>query len=154
MDKTAKEITVRQVLHWPNEGLLSCGKLSVMHDVVNMIGATNWAPTHHNSNITPTLAKLIYQIGTKSKLNFGEYVFIQTMKHAGSFAMELPIALPFLIIGIIVKKYSEIGHVEEMKNNKPLPLTLDKKLFVVTHVSDIELFVIAHPCLGLEAICS
>ncbi|MCI64265.1 envelope-like protein, partial [Trifolium medium] len=39
------------------------------------IGAANWAPTNHSSGTTPALAKLIFLIGTKAKLDFGEYVF-------------------------------------------------------------------------------
>lgn len=53
MDKIAKEINTEQVKQWPNKGLLSCGKLSVKYDVLNRIGATNWAPTNHSSSITP-----------------------------------------------------------------------------------------------------
>ncbi|MCH84473.1 envelope-like protein, partial [Trifolium medium] len=81
-----KEITGGQVKHWPKKELLLTGSLSVKYVILNRIGAANCAPTNHRSGITPMLAKLIFLIGTKGKLNFGEYVFNQTMKHADSFA--------------------------------------------------------------------
>lgn len=80
IDKIAKEITGGQVKQWPKKGLLPNGTVSVKYAVLNRIGATNWAPTNHSSCITIALAKLIFQIGTKAKLNFGEYVFKQTIK--------------------------------------------------------------------------
>lgn len=67
---------------------------------------------------------------------FEEYVFNQTMKHVNSFVVNLPITFPFLIIGIILKQHRNIVHAEEMKNMKPLPLTLGKKPFVGRHVPE------------------
>lgn len=58
-----------------------------------------------SSSIPSGLAKLIYQIGTKAKINFGEYAFDQTMKHVEFFAIKLPIALPCLITRIILKHH-------------------------------------------------
>lgn len=137
MDNIAKEIIIGKVKHWPSKGLLSCGKFSVKYEVLNKIGAANWAPTNHSSNITLALSKLIFQFGTKSKLNFREYVFDQTMKHADSFVVKLPIDFPCLISGLILKKYHEVLHPKENSRKKVRPLTLDKKLFVRIHVLDI-----------------
>lgn len=61
MDKIANEIIAGKVKQWPNKGL-SSGKLSVKYDVLNNIYVANWAPTNHNSSITPALAKPIFQI--------------------------------------------------------------------------------------------
>lgn len=104
MDEITKEFTVGQLKQWSNKGL-TVGKLSVKYDVLNRIGVTNWAPINHNSSITPALAKLIFKFGTKSKLNFRNYVFNQTMKHVGLFIVQLPIYFPSLITDIILKKH-------------------------------------------------
>lgn len=101
------------------------------------IGVANWAPTNHSSNITPTLAKLIFQIRTKSKLNLGEYVFDQAMKHAGLFEVKLSVDFPCLITRIIFKLHLEFFHPQETPSKKVGPLTLERKLFVGTHVQDI-----------------
>lgn len=100
MDKIAREITVGQVKKWPKKGLIPSGSLSVKHDVLSRIGVANWAPANHRSSIPSALSKLIFQIQTKSKLNFGEYVFGQTMKYVDSFAIKMPISFPFLLTGI------------------------------------------------------
>ncbi|MCI16564.1 envelope-like protein [Trifolium medium] len=83
------------------------------------------------------LAKLIYLIGTKWSLNFGEYVFNLTMKHADSFAVKLPIAFPSQITEIILAQQPDILHPREAKNTKHLPLSFDYKLFTGKHVPDI-----------------
>lgn len=107
---------------------------SVKYDILDMICVANWVPTNHSSSITPTLAKLIFHIGTKSKLNFGEYVFNQTMKHANSFDVNLPKKNSCLITGIILKQHPEVLHPQETPIKKARPLTLENKLFVRTHV--------------------
>ncbi|MCH93110.1 envelope-like protein, partial [Trifolium medium] len=105
--------------------------------ILNRIGAANWAPTNHGSGITPQLAKLIYLIETKGKLNFGEHVFNLTMKHANTFAVKLPIAFPCLITSIILSQHPEILQPGETQVKKPTILTFDYRLFVGSHVPDI-----------------
>ncbi|XP_050895217.1 uncharacterized protein LOC127101818 [Lathyrus oleraceus] len=117
LDKVAGEISISQV----------------------QIGASNWVPTNHSSSITLVLAKLIFQIGTKAKLNFGEHAFGPTLKHVDSYAVKLPIAFLCLITRIIFKKHPKILCANEIKKKKPGPLNLDYKLFVGSHVADIKM---------------
>ncbi|KAK2389857.1 hypothetical protein QL285_063419 [Trifolium repens] len=124
--EVTKEITGGQVNEWPKKGLLSTGTLSA-----------NWAPTNHGSGITPMLAKMIFLIGTKKKLNFGDHVFYQTMKHADTYAVKLPIAFPCLITGMILRQYPNILYPDEAPTKKPQVLSFDYKLFAGTHVPDI-----------------
>lgn len=98
------------------KGLLSSGSLSLKYDVLNKIGSSNWAPTNHSLGITTTYAKLIFQMGTKAKMNFGEYVFKKTMKHVDSFDVRLPIIFPYLLIGIILNQQSKAVHHEEAQS--------------------------------------
>jgi hypothetical protein len=74
LDKFTEEIPAGQVKHWPKKGLLPTGKLSVKYAILNSIGAANWVPTSHGSGITPSLAKLIFLIGIKAMINFGQHV--------------------------------------------------------------------------------
>ncbi|MCI17979.1 envelope-like protein, partial [Trifolium medium] len=101
------------------------------------IGTTNWVPINHGSGITPMLAKIIYLIGTKRNLNFGEYVFTKIMKHAESYAVKLPIAFPCLISSIILSQHPDILHPGEKPSQKPAELTIDDRLFAGSHVLDI-----------------
>jgi hypothetical protein len=137
VNEVTKEITGGQVKEWPKKGLLSTGCLSVKYAILNRIGAANWAPTNHGSGITPMLAKMIFLIGTKKKLNFGDHVFNQTMKHAETYAVKLPIAFPCLITGMILRQYPNILYPDEAPTKKPQVLSFDYKLFVGTHVPDI-----------------
>lgn len=91
IDKVVKEITGGKVKQWLNKDLLSNGRLSVKYVIINRIGVSNWEPTNHSSNVTPSLVKLIFQIGTNTKLNFGDYIFEQAMNHTDSFVVKLPI---------------------------------------------------------------
>ena len=59
------------------------------YTILNRIGLENWAPTNHASSITTWMAKLIFLMGTKAKLIFGEYIFYQTMKKVETFEYRL-----------------------------------------------------------------
>ncbi|MCI81022.1 envelope-like protein, partial [Trifolium medium] len=50
-----KEITANQVKVWPKKGKISSGKLSVKYAILNRIGAANWVPTKHTSDIATGL---------------------------------------------------------------------------------------------------
>lgn len=93
---------------WPRKGKLSASKLSVKHVVLLRIGAANWVPTSHTSTIATSLGKLVYIVGTKVKFDFGSYVFEQTLKHASTFAVKMPIDFPSLICGIILSQHPGI----------------------------------------------
>jgi hypothetical protein len=80
------------VSQWPVKGKLSSSNLGVKYVVHHRIGVANWVPTNHTSTIATGLGKFIYFVGTKKKFYFGSFVFDQTMKHAQSFAVKLPIA--------------------------------------------------------------
>lgn len=54
------------------------------------------------STIATGLGKFIYVVGTMRKFDFGAHVFEQTMKHAQSFVVKMPIAFPSLICGVIL----------------------------------------------------
>ncbi|XP_057416161.1 uncharacterized protein LOC130710807 [Lotus japonicus] len=120
-----KELTAGQTMVWPAKGLLSSTHLSVKYAILNRIGAANWAPTTHSSDVSSGLAKLIYLVGTQTQFDFGEYVFAQTMKHAETFAVRLPIGFPCLICGIILSQHPQILRDDEVPSQKASLLTID-----------------------------
>ncbi|KAH1206111.1 hypothetical protein GmHk_16G046651 [Glycine max] len=133
----AKEITAKQVQHWPKKGKLSAGKLSVKYAILHRIGAANWVPTNHTSTVATGLGKFLYAVGTKSKFNFGNYIFDQTVKHAESFAVKLPIAFPTVLCGIMLSQHPNMLNYTDSVMKRESPLSLHYKLFEGTHVPDI-----------------
>ncbi|KAH1190007.1 hypothetical protein GmHk_20G057669 [Glycine max] len=133
----AKEITAKRVQHWPKKGKLSAGKLSVKYAILHRIGAANWVPTNHTSTVATGLGKFLYAVGTKSKFNFGNYIFDQTVKHSESFAVKLPIAFPTVLCGIMLSQHPNILNNIDSLMKRESPLSLHYKLFEGTHVPDI-----------------
>jgi hypothetical protein len=85
------------------------------------------------------MEKLIYAIGTKSPIDFGNYVFDLTMKHGDTFAVKLPVAFPCLLTELILAQHPDILRAGEREAPKSKPLNFDYRLFVGTHVNDIEI---------------
>ncbi|KAH1215098.1 hypothetical protein GmHk_13G036329 [Glycine max] len=133
----AKEITAKQVQHWPKKGKLSAGKLGVKYAILHRIGAANWVPTNHTSTVATGLGKFLYVVGTKSKFNFGNYIFDQTVKHSESFAVKLPIAFPTVLCGIMLSQHPNILNNIDSVMKRESALSLHYKLFEGTHVPDI-----------------
>ncbi|KAL5172443.1 hypothetical protein HKD37_16G045203 [Glycine soja] len=131
------EITAKQVQHWPKKGKLSAGKLSVKYAILHRIGTANWVPTNHTSTVATGLGKFLYAVGTKSKFNFGNYIFDQTVKHSESFAVKLPIAFPTVLCGIMLSQHPNILNNIDSVKKRESALSLHYKLFEGTHVPDI-----------------
>lgn len=87
---------------WLRKGKTSASKLSVKYVVLHRIRVANWIPINHTSTIATGLGKFIYIVGTKTKFDFRSYVFEQTLKHASTFAVKMPIAFSSQIYGIIM----------------------------------------------------
>ncbi|XP_050883634.1 uncharacterized protein LOC127086859 [Lathyrus oleraceus] len=64
-------------------------------------------------------------VKTKTKFDFGSYIFKKTLKHASTFAVKILIDFPSLICGIILSQQPES------------PLSLHYRLFAGTHVPNI-----------------
>ena len=94
-------------------------------------------PTNHTSTIATGLGKFIYAVGTKTKFDYGTYIFDQIMKHAGTTAVKLPIAFPSLICGIILRQYPGILTDKDSVCKRDSALSFHYKLFHGSHVPDI-----------------
>ncbi|XP_050889393.1 uncharacterized protein LOC127094628 [Lathyrus oleraceus] len=131
------EITAKQVKKCPRKGKLFASAWSVKHVVLHRIRAANWVPTNPTSNIATSLGNFIYIVGTKSSFDFGSYVFDQTMKHAASYIVKMPIAFPSLICGVILSQQPIILISSDSTCKRDPPLSLHYKLSTRKHVPDI-----------------
>lgn len=129
-----REIIAKQVKKWPRKGNLSVSALSVKYAFLHIIGVANWGPTNHTSNIDTGLGNFIYIVGTKSNFDFGSYVFDQTLKHAASYAMKMPITFPSLICGVILSQHPSILINYDSTCKRDPPLSLQYRLFTGKHV--------------------
>lgn len=136
LETVVKELTANQVTEWPTTGTIPCSKLSVKYAILHKIGAAN--PSSHTSSVPTSMTRLIYAVGTKSAIDFGTYVFDKTMKHGDSFAMKMPIAFPCLLTELILSQHPDLLRPDEKKAPKGNPLNFDYRLFIGTHVKDIE----------------
>ncbi|XP_050902478.1 uncharacterized protein LOC127114129 [Lathyrus oleraceus] len=133
-DEAQPELEVRK---WPLKGKLVASKLSVKYAMLHKIGVANWVPTTHKSTIAVMLGNFIYVVGTKSKFDYGSYIFDQTLKHAGSFSVKGPIAFPSLICGIVLNQFPNILIENDYVKKRDSPMSFNHKLFLGTHVPDI-----------------
>jgi hypothetical protein len=83
------------------------------------------------------MAKLIYCIGTKTKMNIGAYIFDQTVRHGRSDDVKLPIAFPTLLTCIILDQQPYILTADDVPKKRESPLTLHFILFGSHHVADL-----------------
>ncbi|XP_058768263.1 uncharacterized protein LOC131641986 [Vicia villosa] len=136
-NKICEVITAKQVKAWPLKGKLSASKLIIKYALLHKIGAANWVPTNHKSSVAIVLGKFIYAVGTKTKFDYGTYIFDQTMKHVGSYSVKGPIAFPSIICGIIVNQYPNILSENDTVCKRESALSFHYKLFQGTHDPDI-----------------
>jgi len=136
-NQVSGEITANQVTTWPKKRKISSGKLSVKYAILNMIGAANWVPTTHSSDITTSLVKFIYVKGTKTKVDYGKYIFDHTVKNAKTDVVKLPIAFPTLLCNIVLDEHPGLITAADLPKKRESPLTIHQKLFGDNHVSDI-----------------
>lgn len=137
MKTIAQEIIVGTYEDWPCKIQLPTSNLSVKYVILNMIGVENWAPTNHNSDITTSLPKLIYKIGTRVSFDFGTYVFEQVLKQNESYAIKLPISFPTLIFGILISQRLDIINSEDVEGASDSPLNFSYPLFARTNEGDL-----------------
>ena len=121
----------------PKKGLISSAYLSAKYSVLYKIGIANLAPSSHGSSVTPDMANLLFQIGTRSSIDFEEFVFEHLVRHAKSFTAKLPIGFPSLIIGILLSQIKDIMRADDVVGKTPSEVTFSHKLFEGKHARDI-----------------
>ncbi|XP_058776362.1 uncharacterized protein LOC131650677 [Vicia villosa] len=127
-NEVCKVITGGKVKKYPIKSKLSASSLNVRYALLHKIGAANWVPTNHTSTIAVGLGRFIYAVGTKTKFDYGTYIFDQTMRHVGTSATKLPIAFPSLICGIILKQHPGILKAKDSVCKRESALSFHYKL--------------------------
>jgi hypothetical protein len=135
--QVCKVITANQIKVWPKKGKIPSVKLSVKYAMLNRIAATNWVPTTHSSDVATELGRLIFAIGTRKRVNLGKFIFEQTMKHAKTTAVKLPIAFPTLLCDLILEQQPALKYVTDVAKPREAPLSFHFKLFAKHHAPDI-----------------
>src|SRR3954464_5774863 len=127
-NEVCKVITGGTVKKWPIKSKLSASSLNVRYALLHKIGAANWVPTNHTSTIAVGLGRFIYDVGSKTKFDYGTYIFDQTMRHVGTSATKLPIAFPSLTCGIILKQHPGILKAKDSVCKRESALSFHYKL--------------------------
>ncbi|WJX89571.1 hypothetical protein P8452_71557 [Trifolium repens] len=138
-NQVCKTITANQVKVWPSKGKVPSVMLSVKYAILNRIGTANWVPTTHTSDIATSLARFIYSVGTGTEFNYGAHIFDETVQHAKSWAIRMPIAFPSLICSIILAQHPSILTADDEVSKRESPLDFHPRLFEGTHAADIEI---------------
>jgi hypothetical protein len=138
-NQVCKTITANQVKVWPMKGKVPSVMLSVKYAILNRIGTANWVPTTHTSDIATGLARFIYSVGTSTSSDYGAYIFEETVQHAKSWAVRMPIAYPSLICSIIIAQHPNILTADDEICKRESPLDFHPKLFEGKHAADIDL---------------
>ncbi|WJX77395.1 hypothetical protein P8452_60710 [Trifolium repens] len=138
-NQVCKTITANQVKVWPMKGKVPFVMLSVKYAILNRIGTVNWVPTTHTSDIATSLARFVYSVGTETVFNYGAHIFDETVQHAKSWAVRMPIAYPSLICGIILAQHPNILTADDEVSKRESPLDFHPRLFEGKHAADIEI---------------
>ncbi|KAK2451875.1 hypothetical protein QL285_010887 [Trifolium repens] len=136
-NQVCKTITANQVKIWLSRGKVPSVMLSVKYAILNRIGTANWVPTTHTSDIATGLARFIYSIGTGTVFNYGAHIFDETVQHAKSWAVRMPIAFPSLICSIILAQHPTILTADDEVSKRESPLDFHPRLFEGKHAADI-----------------
>ncbi|PNX83387.1 envelope-like protein, partial [Trifolium pratense] len=121
----------------PKKEKVPAVKLTQKYAILNRIASVNWVPTTHASDIATSLGKLIYMIGTGTKINVGQYIFNQVVQHAKTSVTKQPIAFPTLLCDIIFSQHPSIRHEGESAKKRATPLAIHQKLYSKQHAPDI-----------------
>ncbi|XP_050897056.1 uncharacterized protein LOC127103858 [Lathyrus oleraceus] len=136
-NEICRMITAGQVNEWPSRKHLAASKLTVKYAILHKIGSANWVPTNHISTISLALGRTIHAIGTRVNYDFGKFIFEQTIRHASTNAVKLPIAFPSIICGIILSQQPGILSTSDIPSRRKTPLSTHYKLFEGSHVNDV-----------------
>ncbi|KAK2397797.1 hypothetical protein QL285_059337 [Trifolium repens] len=138
-NQVCKTITANQVKIWPSRGKVPSVMLFVKYAILNMIGTANWVPTTHTSNIATCLARFIYSVGAGTVFNYGAHIFDETVQHAKSWAVRMPIAFPSLICSIILAQHPSVLTADDEVSKRESPLDFHPRLFEGKHAPDIDM---------------
>lgn len=78
---------------WSINGIL-VASLSLKYAILHEIGIANWFPSSHASSVSNALATFLYRISTELTLDARLFIYLQLLRHIGTFGVKIPLALP------------------------------------------------------------
>nr|GLL31435.1 uncharacterized protein LOC109154744 [Ipomoea trifida] len=130
-EQVAQELTAGNVSFEKNK--IKAASLTSKYAILQKIALVNWMPSLHENTIKWSLAELLYKIGKRIKINFGEIVHSQIMNLVGNGTPKASLIFPNLIYTLLVQ--------QALKQQKPtIPvktLSITIKLRKGTHQNDL-----------------
>ncbi|XP_031091077.1 uncharacterized protein LOC115996071 [Ipomoea triloba] len=130
-EQVAQELTAGNVSFEKNK--IKAASLTSKYAILQKIALVNGMPSLHENTIKLSLAELLYKIGKRIKINFGEIVHNQIMNLVGNGTPKASLIFPNLIYTLLVQ--------QALKQQKPtIPvktLSITIKLRKGTHQNDL-----------------
>ncbi|XP_031127700.1 uncharacterized protein LOC116029797 [Ipomoea triloba] len=130
-EQVAQELTAGNVSFEKNK--IKAASLTSKYAILQKIALVNWMPSLHENTVKWSLAELLYKIGKRIKINFGEIVHSQIMNLVGNGTPKASLIFPNLIYTLLVQ--------QALKQQKPtIPvktLSITIKLRKGTHQNDL-----------------
>ncbi|XP_031099803.1 uncharacterized protein LOC116004001 [Ipomoea triloba] len=130
-EQVAQELTAGNVSFEKNK--IKAASLTSKYAILQKIALVNWMPSLHENTIKWSLAELLYKIGKRIKINFGEIVHSQIMNLVGNGTPKASLLFPNLIYTLLVQ--------QALKQQKPIipvkTLSITIKLRKGTHQNDL-----------------
>ncbi|XP_031132051.1 proteoglycan 4-like [Ipomoea triloba] len=101
-EQVAKELTAGNVSFEKNK--IKAASLTSKYAILQKIALVNWMPSLHENTIKWSLAELLYKIGKRIKINFGEIVHSQIMNLVGNGTPKASLIFPNLIYTLLVQQ--------------------------------------------------
>ncbi|GAA0156369.1 hypothetical protein LIER_13883 [Lithospermum erythrorhizon] len=77
-----KTLTGGALIEWPTKGQLQASVLSLRYAVIHKVEIANLEPTSNNTNVSETVGRMLYVMGTEQELNFCRVIFNQIVDHS------------------------------------------------------------------------
>ncbi|KAA0059938.1 flocculation protein FLO11-like [Cucumis melo var. makuwa] len=137
LERLAEELTGGTILAWPVDGQLQVASLTVKYSILHRIGTSNWIQSMHTSTISTLLGHFVYLVGTRVKVNVGEFIFNHLLRNVDTFAIHIPICFPRILSGFILAQQSTIMTPLDIVGSAPQVIPLSMRLFQGTHFPDV-----------------
>ncbi|GAA0149080.1 transmembrane signal receptor [Lithospermum erythrorhizon] len=132
------ELTGKALTAWPFKGKLQASSLSLKYLVLHKVSIANLVPTSNNTNVSETVGKVLYVMGSDQHLNIGKVIFDQIVDQSKTSVKLKPIAFPSLICSLLITQHLHVLKKGDDLGEDDNSLTISEKLMKGKHVIDVE----------------